>query len=1502
MKKLKLFSLLMLLFVGVTQMWGADYVKVTSASDLVEGQVYVIAEISGDTKYLVTGYGTKLANTTSGFSVSNNTITTSTASPLEFTLGTVTSGNTTYYTLQYVNNGTKYLGYSGSSTDFESATTTTNTKEQWSITSTNSFDIRNVSTLSATTKRRIGRNGSNIGPYATSYTACYLFKKQASTFAVTYNANGATSGDVPTDATKYQSGATVTVKGNTGNLTKTGYTFGGWNTKDDGTGTTYAADATFSISAATTLYAKWNANQYNVALASVDDVTLSASYGTSSSLAEGDNADIDYGTELTLSATGLASGYMFTWKVTDEGDNDVTEDVLDGTTLTVPAYAITISGAVQEIPLYTVTFDAGSGDCATASLKEAEQNAGVTLPAATIDVTGWSFAGWATASVANTETAPILYAANNNYKPTKDCTLYAVYKFVEGTEGQYKRATSVADITSSKTIIAVCTNASKTLTYDISDLAALSETEGKVTSSTKAVITLTGNNTDGFTLGGGGNTLGATSLPTSNGNSTDIALSSSNNHWIIQTSTCSDDGYSNHFVFKNTNGTNVALEYASSKWLAYRSSSYQSLKYYAFKVYVENWATAYNSNPAAIVNPTIAFTTAGNKSLYVQDEATYDNAANVTGISKTAVYSSSDATVATVSDAGVVTALKAGTTTITAKVEKEVGVNTEASVSYTVTVKDAKTIAGLKAITDASSVVTFTADLTDAVVTYVNGGYAYIQDASGAVYASCGSSLTAGKKINGAVTGSIKAAYKIDEITVIDLTGATVTDGDIPAALTKTVAQILASGTTLDGQLVQVSEATVTASLANGSASGGKITDDGKTSEINLYAPKSNIEALKDAEGTFKGFISIKDGTTFRFNIYDQSQITLTKNAPTDQTLTFESDAIVLDNPSDDYTAFTGQTVSGAHTTLTYSIDSDDDGVVSSINNSTGAVVLSGQEGTATIKASAEAGNTVDAGVTTPWKAATQTYTVQVRNIYDVNLVIKVDGVAEAHGNTATIAGGTATVKKHADETVALTATRTTGYQFDKWTTSSTNIEIAAADSTKTSGLSATIQGAGTIYANFKAVPELIVSVNALDLEYAKLDSALAAKKFTVRGASLTNGTLTFTLAEAIKDAFTISPASIDVNGTLAETEITVTPVTSKAGNYSGNLTISGGGVADQTVALSSEIEQTYTVTWSVNGMETTQTDIAGTALVAPATGSITGKVSRGWTDAAIDGKTNTPPTIVSLTTMPAKDTTLYALYATQNSKDSVLTFKYKITTSDFPGSGYDANDGDRDVKAVCTDDATLKLDVQWTSYQMCLNSNKIQGKSGKGKVYNKSAWGKEIKDIDMVSNSGFTATKNGAFFEVTAGGTSTVTSIEISFDSTVTVTTYNEFITNAYTVTFSTLTNGSIKKGDDVIESEDRFAAGTELTVTPAEGWKISSVTVTNTSTSADVTASVYSAGVITMPAYAITIAATFEEDEETALDNLESDVKAIKVLRDGQIFILRGENVYTVQGQLVK
>lgn len=78
---------------------------------------------------------------------------------------------------------------------------------------------------------------------------------------VTYNGNGNTGGTVPTDTNSpYESGDTVTVLDNTGSLAKEGYTFDGWNTAADGSGTSYAAAATFTITASTVLYAQWNEN------------------------------------------------------------------------------------------------------------------------------------------------------------------------------------------------------------------------------------------------------------------------------------------------------------------------------------------------------------------------------------------------------------------------------------------------------------------------------------------------------------------------------------------------------------------------------------------------------------------------------------------------------------------------------------------------------------------------------------------------------------------------------------------------------------------------------------------------------------------------------------------------------------------------------------------------------------------------------------------------------------------------------------------------------------------------------------------------------------------------------------------------------------------------------------------------------------------------------------------------------------------------------------------
>jgi uncharacterized repeat protein (TIGR02543 family) len=85
-------------------------------------------------------------------------------------------------------------------------------------------------------------------------------------YVITYDSNTATSGSVPGRTLVASAGSAATLATNSGTLAKTNYTFGGWNTAANGSGTTYAVGATtFTPTADTTLYAQWNSTiTYNV--------------------------------------------------------------------------------------------------------------------------------------------------------------------------------------------------------------------------------------------------------------------------------------------------------------------------------------------------------------------------------------------------------------------------------------------------------------------------------------------------------------------------------------------------------------------------------------------------------------------------------------------------------------------------------------------------------------------------------------------------------------------------------------------------------------------------------------------------------------------------------------------------------------------------------------------------------------------------------------------------------------------------------------------------------------------------------------------------------------------------------------------------------------------------------------------------------------------------------------------------------------------------------------
>jgi len=82
-------------------------------------------------------------------------------------------------------------------------------------------------------------------------------KLDVPTYTVTYRGNGADSGKT-TDNTAYATGTTATVKAN--GYTRNGYTFTGWNTKADGSGTPYKTGDWITMTGSVILYAQWTRN------------------------------------------------------------------------------------------------------------------------------------------------------------------------------------------------------------------------------------------------------------------------------------------------------------------------------------------------------------------------------------------------------------------------------------------------------------------------------------------------------------------------------------------------------------------------------------------------------------------------------------------------------------------------------------------------------------------------------------------------------------------------------------------------------------------------------------------------------------------------------------------------------------------------------------------------------------------------------------------------------------------------------------------------------------------------------------------------------------------------------------------------------------------------------------------------------------------------------------------------------------------------------------------
>jgi len=93
-----------------------------------------------------------------------------------------------------------------------------------------------------------------VSPYTVTGDVT-LYAKWLPVYTVTFDGNGATGGTVPA-VMKIDSGSSISLPDG-GNLAKSDYSVGGWNTDSSGTGTNYGVGSSYTVANDITLYAIW---------------------------------------------------------------------------------------------------------------------------------------------------------------------------------------------------------------------------------------------------------------------------------------------------------------------------------------------------------------------------------------------------------------------------------------------------------------------------------------------------------------------------------------------------------------------------------------------------------------------------------------------------------------------------------------------------------------------------------------------------------------------------------------------------------------------------------------------------------------------------------------------------------------------------------------------------------------------------------------------------------------------------------------------------------------------------------------------------------------------------------------------------------------------------------------------------------------------------------------------------------------------------------------------
>ena len=220
---------------------------------------------------------------------------------------------------------------------------------------------------------------------------------------ITYNSNNGTN-DISTQGLEYNKETKLTKN----TFVREGYTFKEWNTKADGTGTTYSDEQLVSLTEDLTLYAIWNINKYIITFNSnneINDVLIQ---------------ELEYNTSTALTKnTFVREGYTFKeWNTKEDASGDsYSDEQLVSLTEDLTLYAIWNTNK------YTITYNSNNGTN-DVSTQDLEYNTNTKLNKNTFAKEGYTFKEWNTKPDGTGDS----YSDEQLVSLTKALTLYAQWE------------------------------------------------------------------------------------------------------------------------------------------------------------------------------------------------------------------------------------------------------------------------------------------------------------------------------------------------------------------------------------------------------------------------------------------------------------------------------------------------------------------------------------------------------------------------------------------------------------------------------------------------------------------------------------------------------------------------------------------------------------------------------------------------------------------------------------------------------------------------------------------------------------------------------------------------------------------------------------------------------------------------------------------------------------------------------------------------------------------